>query len=296
MRQTNTRFPAWLRKRLPPPGRTERVASLLRELRLGTVCQEARCPNAGECFARGTATFMILGSTCTRNCAFCAVAGGRPEPPDPDEPARLAEAVRRLGLRHVVVTSVTRDDLRDGGSGHFAETIRAVRGATSATIEVLTPDFGGRAEDVDRVLDAAPDVFNHNVETVPRLYPEVRPEADYGRSLAVLAQAAGRRAAPVTKSGLMLGLGETTDEVLAVMADLRRAGCRVLTLGQYLAPSPLHHPVAEFVEPERFDALGARARELGFEGVASGPFVRSSYCAESMAAPLLAKRTRTSTR
>lgn len=290
MSRAETRFPAWLRKRLPPPGRTAPVLSVLRELKIGTVCQEAHCPNAGECWARGTATFMILGHVCTRDCTFCAVARGRPEAPDPAEPRRVAEAVRRLGLRHAVITSVSRDDLRDGGSEQFAATIGAVRAATRATVEVLTPDFDGRHEDIDRVLDAAPDVFNHNVETVPRLYAAVRPQADYARSLAVLARAAGRRKAPVTKSGMMLGLGEAGEEVRAVLSDLRHAGCRVLTMGQYLAPSARHHPVAEFVPPERFDELGAMAREMGFEAVASGPFVRSSYCAEAVAAPLLAGR------
>jgi lipoic acid synthetase len=281
------KFPPWLRKRLPPEERTRPVQALLRDLRLGTVCQEAHCPNIGECFARGTATFMILGTVCTRHCAFCAVAAGEPEPPDPGEPQRLARAARQLGLRHVVVTSVTRDDLPDGGSEHFARTIQALHAGTEATVEVLTPDFRGRSGDLARVLDAGPEVFNHNVETVPRLYARVRPEADYGRSLRVLAEAAAHAGVPVTKSGLMLGLGETADEVLAVLADLREAGCMALTLGQYLAPSAAHYPVAEFVPPDRFAALGAQARELGFRAVASGPFVRSSYGAAGMARQLL---------
>jgi len=297
------RFPAWLKKRLPPQARVAPVCALMEELRLSTVCREAHCPNMGECFARGTATFMILGRACTRRCTFCAVAGGRPGPVDPDEPARVAEATRRLALRHVVITSVTRDDLPDGGSGQFAATVRAVHAVARpphgrragpphgwrASVEVLTPDFGGRRADVERVLDASPEVFNHNVETAQRLYAEVRPQADYRRSLDVLAWAAARPDGPLTKSGLMLGLGETEQEVLAVLADLRRAGCRVLTLGQYLAPSARHHPVVEFVPPERFERLGALARQMGFEAVASGPFVRSSYLAEDIAAPLLGR-------
>ncbi len=273
------RFPEWLRKRVPPGGSTAPVSRLLRELRLHTVCREARCPNTGECFARGTATFMILGRVCTRDCAFCAVVGGEPAPPDPEEPERVAEAARRLGLRHVVLTSVTRDDLADGGSAQFAATVRAVHGATDATLEVLVPDFGGRREELERVLDAGPEVLNHNVETVPRLYPEVRPQADYRRSIDVLARSAGR--APLTKSGLMLGLGEAAGEVQAVLTDLRAAGCRALTLGQYLAPSPQHHPVARFVPPERFAELADEARRIGFDAVQSGPFVRSSYRAEA---------------
>ena len=287
MRKTQTRFPPWLKKRLPAPARTEPVARLLQELGLSTVCTEARCPNRGECYACGTATFMVLGSICTRRCTFCAVRGGAPMPPDPDEARRVAQAALRLGLRHVVVTSVTRDDLPDGGSGHFAAVIRALHEQTPASVEVLTPDFEGRRADVDRVLDAAPEVFNHNVETVPRLYPEVRPQADYARSLRVLATAAEHPSGAVTKSGLMLGLGERQDEVLAVLDDLRRAGCRAVTLGQYLAPSSAHHAVAEFVSPERFEDYRRRALAMGFEAVASGPFVRSSYGAAELAAGLL---------
>jgi lipoic acid synthetase len=234
---------------------------------------------------------MILGHICTRACTFCAVRHGVPEPPDPKEPRRIAEAVRRLKLRHVVVTSVTRDDLPDGGSAQFAATVRAVHRDTTATIEVLTPDFGGRPEDLDRVLDARPEVFNHNVETVPRLYGEVRPQADYARSLGLLARAGEGSPRPVAKSGLMLGLGETEQEVRDVLGDLRRAGCCVVTLGQYLAPSAAHHPVAEFVRPERFKELGALALKMGFHAVASGPFVRSSYGAETIAARVLPLRT-----
>jgi len=290
MRETGRKLAPWLRKRLPPRSDTGRVRALLKELDLRTVCQEAHCPNIGECFARGTATFMIMGSVCTRNCTFCAVAGGVPGPLDPDEPARVAEAVRRMGLRHVVITSVTRDDLPDGGAEQFARTIRAVHESATANVEVLVPDFGGRLDDVDRVLEAGPEVFNHNVETVPRLYPEVRPQADYGRSLAVLAHAARRSPPAAVKSGLMLGLGETEDELAAVLTDLLDAGCRMLTLGQYLAPSEGHHPVVEFVAPERFDELKARALEMGFAAVGSGPFVRSSYQAEALAAAVLGRR------
>jgi lipoic acid synthetase len=278
------RFPPWLTKKLPAAERLAPVADLLRELRLSTVCREAHCPNLGECFARGTATFMILGDTCTRGCTFCAVKKGRPRRVDPEEPHRLAEAVERMGLRHVVVTSVTRDDLPDGGSEQFARTVRAVHERCRATVEVLTPDFEGRTADVDRVAASAPEVYNHNLETVPRLYPEVRPGAGYARSLALLRRVAelGCRG----KSGMMLGLGERDDEVRAVLADLREAGCCAITLGQYLRPSADHHPVVEFAPPERFDRLRELALEMGFKGVASGPFVRSSYNAGKMARTL----------
>jgi len=282
------KFPPWLTKRLPRSEELAPVQDALRELRLATVCQEARCPNLHECFARGTATFMILGRTCTRRCTFCAVRSGGPERVDVGEPARVAEAAERLALRHVVVTSVTRDDLPDGGSGQFAETIRAVRGRCRASIEVLTPDFRGSNEDIDRVATERPDVFNHNIETVPRLYAEVRPQADYARSLALLARVAAQGL--VSKSGLMLGLGEREDEVEAVLEDLRRAGCRAVTIGQYLSPSAGHHPVMEFVTPERFESLRQKALAMGFDGVASGPFVRSSYNAGKLAAELLKAR------
>jgi len=285
------KFPPWLRKRLRPAAGESRVGALLRELSLCTVCREAHCPNIGECFGTGTAAFMILGPVCTRGCTFCAVTHGDPAPPDPDEPERVALAVSRLGLRHAVVTSVTRDDLPDGGSEHFARTICAIRRATGASVEVLIPDFAGRTADLGRVLDAAPEVLNHNVETVPRLYAGVRPGADYRRSLAVLERAAGHASVPIVKSGLMLGLGEREAEVLGVLRDLLSAGCQAVTLGQYLAPSVRHHPVVEFIRPERFEALRRMALELGFKGVASGPFVRSSYRAAEMAAAMLAGRT-----
>jgi len=276
------RFPPWLRKRIPPQDQVVRVREVLERLALHTVCQGAHCPNQCECFARGTATFMILGEACTRNCRFCAVDHGAPQPPDPDEPRRVAEAAAELALGHVVVTSVTRDDLPDGGSGQFAATIAAIRAASSATIEVLTPDFEGRWADVDRVVEAGPDVYNHNLETVPRLYPRVRPQARYERSLALLTRVAESDGRILVKSGLMLGLGEEHDEVVASMHDLREAGCEALTLGQYLRPSPGHLPVETFVTPDEFDAYREEADAMGFAAVAAGPFVRSSYHAEAL--------------
>ncbi len=271
------RLPPWLTKRLPKGGAVESVRALLADHDLHTVCQSAHCPNIWECFSRHTATFMILGDRCTRSCGFCAVTKGAPTPVDPVEPVRVAAAARKLGLRHVVITSVTRDDLADGGAEQFARVVAAVRDATGATVEVLTPDFAGHESAIRIVADARPDVYNHNLETVPSLYARARPQADYARSLALLA--AVKRIDPgiFTKSGLMLGLGETSDEVLAVLADLRRVGCDLLTLGQYLAPSPEHLPVARFVPPEEFDEFGRKAREMGFLGVASAPFVRSSH-------------------
>lgn len=281
------RFPPWLRKRVPTGEAAARVRHLLAGLGLQTVCAGAHCPNLPECFARGTATFLILGNACTRSCRFCAIPNGPPGPPRGEEPDAVAEACAQLGLRHVVITSVTRDDLPDGGAGHFATTIRAVRRRMPETvIEVLTPDFQGRSASVDIVLDAEPHIFNHNVETAPRLYPQVRPEADYRRSLDVLAYAkrrAGRDLPPLyTKSGLMVGLGETDDEVRTILRDLRAVGCDMVTIGQYLAPSPAHVPIARFVEPAQFEAWQTEARALGFAAVAAGPFVRSSYHAESV--------------
>jgi len=276
-------LPPWLRRRLPADGCGEEVRALLAELGLATVCGSARCPNLPECFSRGTATFLILGQRCTRQCGFCAVAAGVPDAPRDGEPDAVAEAAERLALRHVVITSVTRDDLADGGAGHFARTIRAVRRRRPhATVEVLTPDFQGRAADVERVLAAGPDVFNHNVETVRRLYPLVRPGADYRRSLDVLSAAKRLGCWLLTKSGLMLGLGESDDEVRQVLADLRGAGCDMLTIGQYLAPSPRHLPVARFIDPPAFDAWARQAGEMGFRAVAAGPFVRSSYHARDL--------------
>jgi len=270
------RFPPWIRRRIPSGGRGAAVRAVLAELGVATVCSSAHCPNLGECFAEGTATFMILGKTCTRDCAFCAVRHGPPGPPQADEPERVAEAARRMGLRYVVITSVTRDDLPDGGADHFRLTVEAVRRRTGARVEVLTPDFGGRTECLDVVCSAGPTVFNHNVETVPRLYPAVRPGADYARSLAVLEHVHRRHRGVRTKSGLMVGLGETAEEVYEVMRDLGRAGCEFLTVGQYLRPSPHHAPVARFVTPEEFVTYERVASDLGF-AAAAGPFVRSSY-------------------
>lgn len=272
------RMPEWLRRPVARTGAWDAVTGLLGELRLDTVCREAHCPNQGECFASGTATFLVLGDACTRDCRFCAIESRAPEAPDPDEPARVAEAAARLGLLHVVVTMVTRDDLPDGGAGHVAATVAALREAVpESSVEVLTSDFRGDPAALETVLSSRPDVFNHNLETVPRLYSEVRPGADYGRSLGVLARV--RELAPDVraKSGLMLGLGETTDEVLAVMRDLRAAGVTLLTLGQYLRPSPAHLPVAEFVPPEVFSDLERTGSAMGFGAVASAPYVRSSY-------------------
>lgn len=276
------RLPPWLKKRIPRTDAAQAVRSLVDELGLTTVCQQARCPNIMECFARHTATFMILGDTCTRNCGFCAVRSGAPAAPDPDEPRRVAEAVQRLGLRHAVITSVTRDDLPDGGSGHFRAVIAEIRQRGTCLIEVLTPDFRGREKDIAGVARALPDIYNHNVETVERLCPVVRPEADYGRSLGVLECA--KRAEPrvTTKSGLMVGMGETRQETLECLCDLRRVSCEIVTIGQYLAPSPEHVPVVRYVPPDEFEELRQAALELGFRAVAAGPFVRSSYCAEQV--------------
>ncbi|MFQ6110625.1 MAG: lipoyl synthase [Nitrospinota bacterium] len=276
-----TRFPPWLIKKIPSPSSAHGVRRILRERTLHTVCEEARCPNLWECFARPTATFMILGSICTRNCGFCAVTSGTPAAPDPAEPRHVAEAAAEIGLKHVVITSVTRDDLPDGGAGHFAATVRAVKEALpGATVEVLTPDFGGSLPALETVLRAGPHVYNHNLETVPRLYPRVRPAADYSRSLELLSRVSRLASGMATKSGLMVGLGEREDEVLEVMADLRAVGCGLLTIGQYLQPTRESLSVEEFVAPERFQFFRARGEEMGFSHVASGPFVRSSFNAE----------------
>ncbi len=274
-------IPPWIKKaRLTGNHSTK---GLLRKYRLSTVCEEARCPNRGECFSRPTATFLILGDVCTRGCRFCSVDKGCPLPPEPQEPERVALAAKELGLRYVVVTSVTRDDLPDGGAEQFARTITALREhLPGAKVEVLTPDFGGSPEALRRVLEAGPDVFNHNVETVPRLYPVVRPQADYSRSLRVLEMAARMRPDMPVKSGLMVGLGETFQEVVQVMKDLRQAGCSILTIGQYLQPTKKNLPVVEYVRPEVFEQYRQRALEMGFSYVASGPMVRSSMNAEEM--------------
>jgi lipoic acid synthetase len=277
------RLPSWLKRKLPRGNGNFFTQELLRELRLETVCENARCPNRPECYARRTATFMILGNVCTRPCGFCSVSKGRPDALEEDEPERVAEAAARLGLRHVVITSVTRDDLPDGGADHFRRCILAVRQRTGAAVEVLTPDFLGDLSAVDTVLAAEPEVYNHNLETVPRLYRKVRGRAAYQRSLDLLAHVKRRAPHIVTKSGLMLGLGETTDELLEVFADLRAIACDTLTLGQYLAPTLRHVPVARFVRPAEFDRLAELARSLGFHYVVAGPFVRSSYHADEMA-------------
>jgi lipoic acid synthetase len=275
------RLPAWAAKKHGILGAARPLRRILRELELTTVCEAARCPNIGECFARPTATFMIAGDRCTRRCGFCAVDTARPGPLDTDEPARIGEAARRMGLRHVVITAVARDDLADGGAGHFAATIHAVRAvAPAARIEVLTPDFKDQEGPLRTVLAAEPDVFNHNLETVPRLSPTVRPQAAYRRSLHVLAEARRIRPEGTTKSGIMIGLGETPEEVHDVMADLRAADCDLLTIGQYLQPTRDHLPVLDYVTPAVFAGYAERGRELGFRHVAAGPFVRSSYHAE----------------
>jgi lipoic acid synthetase len=273
--------PEWLRKRLPVGTAVQLMEGNLEHNRLHTICQEACCPNQGECFSKGVATFLVMGNVCTRNCRFCAVDSGTPGPLDADEPLRLAEEVKRLGLRFVVVTSVTRDDLPDGGAGHFARVIEVMRRECPGVgIEVLIPDFLGSRSDLKTVADAAPEVLNHNVETIPRLYPSVRPQADYRRSLELIREAKALNPSLTTKSGLMVGLGETREEVLEVMVDLRAATCDVITIGQYLSPSAAHHPVVEYVNPEIFEKYRRDALRLGFRHAASSPFVRSSYMAE----------------
>jgi len=276
------RLPDWLRTRLPNSSSFTHTRALLDELKLHTVCESAKCPNHWECWSKGTATFMIAGDRCTRACGFCAVTTARPLALEADEPNRVAEATRRMRLRHVVITAVARDDLVDGGAGHFRQTIEAVRELNPETIiEVLVPDFNARESAIETVLAAAPNIFNHNLETVRRLTPSVRSRATYDRSLAVLALAKSKSGGKLyTKSGLMLGLGETEQELFTAMDDLREAGCDILTLGQYLQPTLKHLPVVEFVHPEKFGEYGRRARELGFVHVASGPMVRSSYHAD----------------
>lgn len=279
------RKPPWIRSRIPTGATVERVRHLLREHRLSTVCEEASCPNLGECFNGGTATFMIMGDICTRRCPFCDVAHGRPNPLSPDEPHALARAVAALTLRYVVITSVDRDDLDDGGAAHFAACIHETRQHNPGiTIEALIPDFRGHRDAALAALSQyAPNVLNHNLETVPRLYRDVRPGAVYEQSLHLLECFAQQVPTVPTKSGLMLGLGETVDEVIAVMQDLRTHGVSMLTLGQYLQPSKAHLPVQRYVTPDEFDALAATARQLGFRHVASGPMVRSSYHADQQA-------------
>lgn len=278
--------PRWIRARSPNSPEVLRIKAILREQKLHTVCEEAACPNLGECFQQGTATFMIMGGICTRRCPFCDVAHGRPEPLDEQEPQHLAETIQAMGLRFVVVTSVDRDDLRDGGATHFAACIHEIRASNPHTsIEVLVPDFRGREETALEILAAEPpDVFNHNLETVPRLYKKARPGASYEGSLRLLQQFKIRCPEVPTKSGLMVGLGEEKEEIIKVLQDLRAHGCDNLTIGQYLAPSrDAHLPVARYVTPEEFDEYAVLARELGFDRIASGPMVRSSYHAELQA-------------
>jgi len=270
--------PSWLKIRVPGDLDRLPVAHLMNDLGLNTVCQEARCPNIFECWSAGTATFMILGEICTRRCTFCAVGKGKPLVADDDEPRRVAEAVATMGAKHVVITMVNRDDLPDGGAEHVAQTVVAVRERTGAAVEVLISDLEGNRDALRTVLESKPEVVAHNVETVPRLYPAVRPVAKYPRSLDLLRWAHDDGAAK-TKSSIMLGLGETDEEILAVARDLRDAGVDIFTMGQYLAPTGNHHPVRKYYTPDEFEELGNRAREIGFSYVESGPLVRSSYMA-----------------
>ncbi len=285
--KSRPRLPEWLRIQLPTSDRFARTRGLLDELKLHTVCESAKCPNHWECWSKGTATFMIAGDRCTRACGFCAVTTARPLALEADEPRRVAEATRRMRLRHIVITAVARDDLADGGAGHFRKTIEAVRETNPGiVIEVLVPDFNDRDESIETVLAANPHIFNHNLETVRRLTPLVRSRAAYDRSLSVLRKAKARRGNAIhTKSGMMLGLGETEEEVVVALEDLRRAGCNLLTLGQYLQPTLKHLPVVEFIAPEIFNVYARIARNLGFVHVASGPMVRSSYHADEFNPP-----------
>ncbi len=279
------RKPSWIRAQAPTSAKYQEIKQILRSRNLHTVCEEASCPNIGECFSHGTATFMILGDLCTRRCPFCDVAHGTPLPPDADEPAQIAASVAVMGLKYVVVTSVDRDDLKDGGAGHFAACIRAVREQSPHTrIETLVPDFRGRLEvALDALAVDLPDVLNHNLETVPRLYKQARPGADYAHSLKLLREFKRRYPQVSTKSGLMVGIGETDEEILEVMRDLRAHGVEMLTIGQYLQPTRHHLPVVRFVEPAQFDRYAVAAGEMGFSNAACGPMVRSSYHADRQA-------------
>ncbi len=287
--ETLPRKPKWIRAKAPTGKEVTRIRRILREKGLSSVCEEAACPNLGECFHHGTATFMIMGDICTRRCPFCDVAHGKPQPLDPTEPSHLAEAITDMRLKYVVITSVDRDDLRDGGAAHFTDCVAEVRRQMPSTkVEVLVPDFRGRVEIALEAFDRSPpDVFNHNLETVPRLYRQARPGADYQGSLDLLQAFKARHPTVPTKSGLMLGLGETDEEIIEVLKDLRAHGCEMLTLGQYLQPSRDHLPVQRFVTPETFDTLRQTAEAMGFTRVASGPMVRSSYHADLQANPLL---------
>ena len=287
--KSRPRLPEWLRIKLPTSDSFAQTRNLLGELKLHTVCESAKCPNHWECWEKGTATFMIAGDRCTRACGFCAVSTAKPLPLEADEPLRVAEATRRMKLKHVVITAVARDDMADGGAEHFRQTIEEVRRLNPKTvIEVLVPDFQDSDDSIDAVLAANPQIFNHNIETVRRLTPGVRHRATYDRSLSVLKKVKDKRGKSIyTKSGMMLGLGETDAEVLEAMRDLRAAGCDILTLGQYLQPTLKHLPLVEFVSPEKFAEFKTRAEEMGFVHVASGPMVRSSYHADEFTAPLL---------
>ena len=277
------RKPPWLRKRIPPFQEILKVKSILGEEELHTVCEEARCPNLGDCFSNGTAAILILGEICTRNCGFCAVQHGLPVALDEAEPERVAQAVKKMGLRYVVITSVTRDDLADGGASHFAKTIQAIQSLDQRIkVEVLVPDFGGESSSLAIVLNEGPDVLNHNIETIPRLYPGVRPQADYIRSLDLLKRSKMEYSRIVTKSGFMLGLGEEKEEVLELMEDLKGVGCSLLTIGQYLQPRPDRLPVLRYVTPGEFEEYRRIGEEMGFRSVSSGPFVRSSFHASRM--------------
>ena len=287
--QPRLKMPNWIRAKSPNSPEVLRLKEVLRGKKLHTVCEEASCPNLGECFGHGTATFMILGDLCTRRCPFCDVGHGKPLPPDPEEPRHLAETIAAMKLKYVVITSVDRDDLRDGGAKHFADCIRAVRELSPATkIEILTPDFRGRLEAaLDEIEKGLPDVMNHNLETVPRLYKAARPGADYAHSLKLLKDFKARHADIPTKSGLMVGLGETDAEILEVMRDLRAHDVDMLTIGQYLQPSGAHLPLLRYVTPEQFEAFEKAAMEMGFRQAACGPMVRSSYHADLQARELV---------
>lgn len=286
---TPLRKPSWIRAKSPATPEVAKLKSILRENKLVTVCEEASCPNLGECFGKGTATFMIMGDICTRRCTFCDVAHGRPNALDPDEPKNLAKTIRAMGLRYVVITSVDRDDLKDGGAGHFVACIEEIRKVTPDTrIEILVPDFRGRMDVAIALMDQAPpDVFNHNLETVPRLYREVRPGSSYEHSLQLLKAFKEHHPDILTKSGVMVGIGEELEEIYGVMRDLREHGVDMLTVGQYLQPSKFHHPVIRYVTPEEFKEIEIRGYEMGFHHVASGPLVRSSYHADLQAEELL---------
>ena len=283
------RLPEWLRGKDPLQRGMVDTKKMLDGLELNTVCQSARCPNIGECYAKKTATFMILGNKCTRNCKFCAVPGEKPEPVDTEEPARIARAVDKLKLRHAVITSVTRDDLEYGGSKQFVRVINAIRDMNpNVTIEILTPDFNNNKQAINNIIKASPEIFNHNIETVPSLYDEVRPEANYQQSLDVL-KAVSDAGNIIIKSGLMLGLGETEEELIEVWKDLLESGCEILTMGQYLQPGHGNIQVQEYIRPEKFEELKDKALKLGFKTVAAGPHVRSSYLAEETGKSLMNK-------